>query len=269
MDYATDNITVYRFCEYGCRYCWAWRIPLFKSRIERGLYDPVEEAKKYLNKSGRIIVVSFTSDPYPPVEAVRQLTRKVLEILARSRNRVLVLTKNPRLALRDYDVFASGYDMWIGTTVITLDTYIARQLEPRAPSPIGRLKALKWMHDMQVKTWLSIEPIIPYVTYPEDIVEATKDFIDWYVLGAFNYSERIMLPKVNNHIPDDGKFTRQELAEWYGIHVKKAIELLESYGKKYYVKKELRRYLETCRIYMFAKENKMFEICWHRKRNGG
>ena len=26
---------------------------------------------------------------------------------------------------------------------------------------------------------------------------------------------------------------------------------------------------ETCRIYMLAKENKMFEICWHRKRNGG
>jgi len=25
---------------------------------------------------------------------------------------------------------------------------------------------------------------------------------------------------------------------------------------------------ETCRIYMLAKENKMFERCWSRKRNG-
>jgi len=231
VDYATDNITVYRRpCPYGCLYCWAWRIPLFKSRIERGLYDPLEEAARYARMGKRkIIVVSFTSDPYPPYEKVFKKTKQVLETLASNpRHRILVLTKNPRLALRDLDIFKSHPDMWLGTTVISLKP---TDWEPYAPSPEERLEALKIAHSEGCKTWLSIEPIIPKVTYPEHIISETLDYIDWYVLGAFNYSK--IIANVNKTM----------LKIWYEAHVVEAIKALRSYGKEFYIKKELRKYL--------------------------
>jgi len=211
-------------------YCWAWRIPLFKSRIERGTYDPLEEAEKYAGMGKRrVIVVSFTSDPYPPYEKVYKKTRRVLEVLAKNpKHRIMVLTKNPMLALRDLDIFKSHPDMWLGTTIISLKP---TDWEPKAPSPRKRLEALKKAHEKGVKTWLSIEPIIPSVTYPELIVSETLDYIDWYVLGSFNYSKRLAY------------IDKSVLKSWYGIHVERAIGILKLSNKEFYIKKELKKYL--------------------------
>ncbi|RLG77838.1 MAG: hypothetical protein DRO12_01065 [Thermoprotei archaeon] len=231
VDYATDNITVYRSpCPYRCRYCWAWRIPLFRSRIRRGHYDPVKEAERYARTGEpRTIVVSFTSDPYPPVEKSLRKTRRVLEALARNpRHKVMVLTKNPQLALRDLDIFLRHPNMWLGTTVISLEP---TDWEPYAPSPEERLSALKSAHSKGVRTWLSVEPIIPRTTYPELIVGETLDYVDWYVLGAFNYSGRL------------AKMGKDVLKGWYRDHVVQAISILRSHGREFHIKKELRKYL--------------------------
>lgn len=233
VDYATDNITVYRQCWFGCRYCWAWRIPIFRSRIQRGSYDPLEEARRYLYTYNRIIVVSFTADPYPPIEEEKQLTRKVLSILSKSRNRVLVLTKNPILALRDIDIMLQG-DIWLGTTITTTDDKAASDWEPRAPPPSARLRALYEAKRKGVKTWISIEPIIPGTTYPEIIIRKTLWYVDWYVLGSLNYVKQLKLA-----------FREEDLRQWYEKHVKPAIKLLKELNKPFHIKKELRKYLGT------------------------
>lgn len=243
VDYASDQITVYRdSCPYQCRYCWAWRVPLMVRRIQHGGYDPVEEAKRYvrMNGGGRVIVVSFTNDPYPPRELSLQLTRRVLEVLALARrHRVLILTKNPVLALRDLDLMQKHGDMWLGTTITSLE---ANELEPYALSPGERLRALREAKLRGIKTWLSIEPIIPYLTFPEDIVEETVDFIDWYVLGAFNYYGQLKL-HFGRYV--HGNITRRDLVTWYSIHVPKAIKILEEHQKPFHIKRELRRVLEV------------------------
>jgi len=247
VDYATDNITVYQFCEHGCVYCWAWRIPLFKSRILRGRYDPVEEAKKYLKiRDQRVIVISFTSDPYPIDEYFVGITRDVLRVLSKAKqHKVLILTKNPIIPVvaEDLSIMRKHGNMWLGTTITTLDDDVARKIEPNAAVPSMRLRALKHAKKFGVKTWISIEPIIPYVTYPEDVVKVSKDFVDWYVLGAYNYYNKLRLPKVNRYIPDGGRFTRRELTAWYNLHVPRAIKLLKEYNKSFFVKKELKKYL--------------------------
>ena len=232
VDYATDNITVYREpCQFQCRYCWAWRIPLFSTRVTKGSYDPFEEASKYAKmRTPRIIVVSFTNDPYPPREKMLERTRRVLGILALNKlHKVLVLTKNPILALRDLDVFGEHRNMWLGSTVISL-----RQTdwEPYAPHPLERLKALRFAHNKGVKTWLSIEPIIPGVTDAEAIIRESLSYIDWYVLGSFNYSERL------------AKIPKSQLKKWYKEEIPKAVKLLEEHGKPYHIKKELQNIIQ-------------------------
>ena len=232
VEYATDNITVYRWCRWQCAYCWAWRIPLFRNRILRGKYNPVKEAEKYARiKEKRTIVVSFTSDPYPPDEIDLRWTRKVLLTLSKTNHKVMVLTKAPNLAcMLDLDVFIfSNAEMWLGTTVISLEK---TDLEPLAPKPQTRLNSLKYAKQYGIKTWLSIEPIIPGVTFPEKIVEETLSYVDFYVLGSFNYSRQLGF-----EISEDLK------KKWYRKHVPKAIELLKKHGKRFLVKKELKKYM--------------------------
>jgi len=234
VEYATDNITVYRYCLYQCRYCWAWNLPLFRKRIYSGKYDPVKEAEKYVRiKDKRVIVVSFTSDPYPPDEVSERKTRKVLLTLSKTNHKVMVLTKAPNLALTlDLDVFVfSNAEMWLGTTAIVLDK---TSWEPLAPEPMVRLNALKYAKKFGIKTWLSIEPIIPKLTWPEEIVEETLDYVDFYVLGSFNYAKQLGY-----------KFVDEELkAKWYRKHVVNAIEILKEHNKQFIIKKELKKYLQ-------------------------
>ncbi len=236
VEYASDQITVYRGCPYGCAYCWAWRLPVFAKRIASGRYDPVREARKYLKTRGRTIVVSFTSDPYPPQEVRERRTRRVLEILAQNpRNRVLILTKNPMLALRDLDLMLEHGDMWLGTTITALDPYYYSKLEPGAPSPQERLYALRIAKRYGAKTWLSVEPIIPDAT-GADILFATVDYVDWYVLGALNYADKLDLGI---------RINKRELAFYYRYNVPSWTRYLGHQGKPYHIKRELKRYLEA------------------------
>jgi len=227
VEYATDQITVYPRCPYSCRYCF-WRVPVMASRLLRIRPKPLVEARRYLrSRRRRTIVVSFTTDPYPPQEAELKLTRKTLEILSRARkHKVLILTKNPPLALRDLDLMLAHGDMWLGTTVIVLD--IESPLEPLAPPPYARLRALKEAHNRGVKTWLSIEPIMPDLTDVQAIVEETLDYVDMYVFGALNYARQLGLrePRPHDYEP-----------------VLPVLTLLSDLGKPFVVKKELRRHL--------------------------
>jgi len=231
VEYATDQITVYRSCPYRCDYCWAWRIPLMRSRILRGKYDPLEEAKKYLRcRRQRTIVVSFTSDPYPPDELERGLTRSVLKILSASKHNIMVLTKNPLIALRDVDILVKRNFM-LGTTVISL---FPNKYEKYAPRPELRLDALKIAHELGVKTWLSIEPIIPHISFNLcETIFRTYKFIDYYVLGAINYAKQLNL-----------KINIKGLGKWYRENIPYIIEILREMHKPYFIKKELARYLE-------------------------
>ncbi len=217
-------------------------IPIRK--VEKVWYEGYVYNLETESKTYNIPYIVHNCDPYPYFEAEEGLTRLVLLVLAENpRNRVLILTKNPELALRDIDLMKLHGDMWLGTTITTLSHKEALELEPLAPDPKTRLKALREAKTRGIKTWISIEPIIHYITYPEDIIEQTIDFVDWCVLGAYNYNHLIKLPRVNRYIPEEGKFTKTELTVWYNHHVSKAIELLKKHRKSLFIKKELKRYL--------------------------
>lgn len=228
VEYATDQITVYRSCPFTCNYCYVWNSRIYSYRVRAGKYDPVEEARRYRRaRRPRIIVVSFVSDPYPPAEERMRLTRRVLEELAGTRHRVMVLTKNPGLAVRlDLDLMAGAGNVWLGSTVVSLSkiTY-----EPHAPPPRERLNAIRHAYVSGVPTWLSIEPIIPGVTDPSRIISETHEYVEFYVLGSLNHGALGM-----------GEKTKRM---WYAKHVPEAVELLRRLNKAFVVKGELRRYL--------------------------
>jgi len=234
VEYATDQITVYPPpCPYRCRYCF-WSTPLWKSRAKRINPSPLEEARRYLKvREPRTIVVSFTTDPYPPWEEVYMLTRSVLEILSRAKqHRIMILTKNPGIALRDLDIMKVHGNMWLGATITRWEMVDRPELEPKAPTPFMRSQALKWTHERGVKTWLSIEPIHK-ASNPLAILENTIDHVDFYVFGKLNYAKQLGL--------------EEPTPEEYREKLEPALKLLDSLGKPYLVKKELKQVLEADR----------------------
>ncbi len=257
VDYADYNVTVYRSCPYGCVYCWAWRVPVMASRIRRGRYVPSVEAERVALKCrvGERVVVSFTSDPYPFEEAWRNWTREVILMLRRyGECTVMVLTKNPVLALKDRDVMISNIagapryvECWLGTTVTSADIneVMSVRLEPNSPRTDLRLRALREFQREGGYVWVSVEPIIPaYMKCfkPDVIVRKVIDVLDadkvrLVVLGKLNYVNQV---KKNLPIPVlDG----EEAGEWYREHVPEAIDILKEHGINYHVKKELTKVL--------------------------
>jgi DNA repair photolyase len=226
VEYADENITVYpKRCPLLCRYCWA-SLPIWQHRIRHA--HPIEEALRLARSKRKLtIVVSFTSDPYQPRELVEHKTRKTLEILSRTEHKVMLLTKSI-LAEEDFPFFSfwhnEGVDLWIGSTLTSV--------VPILDEPYGlsenphRIAMLRTAHNLGLNTWASLEPWLPHISYPHQIVEATHDFVDWYVLGSLNYAKQF-----GYTIPEG--YYQQELP--------RAIETLEKYGKAYLLKKELRK----------------------------
>jgi DNA repair photolyase len=109
------------------------------------------------------ITLGANTDPYQPVERRLKVTRSILEVLARTRHPVSLITKHA-LVLRDLDLLsdlARGGLVSIAVSVTTLDAELKRVMEPRAASPQARLRTLAELSAAGVPTSVMAAPMIP------------------------------------------------------------------------------------------------------------
>jgi DNA repair photolyase len=117
----------------------------------------------YMCKS---ITLGANTDPYQPVERRMRVTRSILEVLARTRHPVAVITKHA-LVLRDLDLLtdlARDGLVSVAVSVTTLDTDLKRVMEPRAASPQARLRTLATLSAAGIPTTVMVAPVIPALT---------------------------------------------------------------------------------------------------------
>jgi DNA repair photolyase len=110
--------------------------------------------------------MSGVTDPYQPVERKLRITRGCLEVLAKFRNPVAIITKN-RLVTRDIDLLrdlATHNAAAVNVSVTSLDSSLQRVLEPRTSSPHARLDAIQQLRSAGVPTGVMVAPIIPGLT---------------------------------------------------------------------------------------------------------
>ncbi len=123
-------------------------------------------AAKY---SPRVIALGANTDPYQPIERQYRVTRSVLEVLARTRHPVGIVTKS-NLILRDLDILAPMAErnlVKVFISVTTLDRDVARKMEPRAPTPARRLEAIERLAAAGVPVGVLAAPVIPAVNDAE------------------------------------------------------------------------------------------------------
>jgi DNA repair photolyase len=171
------SLNPYRGCEHGCIYCYArptheylgFSAGLdFESKImvktdAAALLEAELSSPKWKPQT---LVMSGVTDPYQPVEKKLRITRKCLEVLAKFRNPVAIITKN-RLVTRDVDLLgelASFEASAVNVSVTSLDPSLQRVLEPRTSSPAARLEAVAALHAAGIPVGVMVAPIIPGLT---------------------------------------------------------------------------------------------------------
>ncbi|MCR8455853.1 MAG: radical SAM protein [Candidatus Korarchaeota archaeon] len=160
------TINPYTGCSHRCLYCYTTAyIRSRESKPKQYLNHRLRRDLKYIDPRFPVDM-SLSSDPYPPEERILGITRAVLELLLPAGLRVQITTKSDAL-LRDIDLL-SRYNVAVSVTITTLDDSLARRLEPNAPPPSNRLKALEILKDHDVPFSVRVDPVIPYLNDDEN-----------------------------------------------------------------------------------------------------
>lgn len=170
------TLNVYTGCDHGCVYCYITSyIPnAFKVRKKEKLLSILERELRKFDKR-YVVAVSYSSDPYPTIEEELGITRKVLELFKRYDVRCLLLTKSD-IFKRNLDIL-SELRCAVGITVTTVEERKARLLEPNAPAPDKRIRALRKAKKAGLPVYARIDPIIPFYTW--DDFEETLNALDF------------------------------------------------------------------------------------------
>lgn len=168
------SVNCYRGCTHACSYCFSRPTHEylgfgagtdFETKIVAKVRAPELLRAELLRPSwrGQTLVFSFTSDPYLPLEKEYRLTRRCLEVCLEFRNPVGVVTKSA-LVRRDADLLGALAREAAACVFFTIpfDDYgTARALEPFAPSPDARFRAMAELSAAGVAVGLGIAPVIP------------------------------------------------------------------------------------------------------------
>ena len=174
------SINPYRGCEHGCFYCYARPTHAymglsagldFETRLfaKEGAAELLERELASPKYKPAPIAFGANTDPYQPIERHYRITRSLIEVLKRARHPLTIVTKS-NLILRDLDLLApmarDGL-VKVFVSVTTLDRALAREMEPRAPTPQKRLEAIEALNDAGVPAGVMAAPIIPAINDEE------------------------------------------------------------------------------------------------------
>jgi len=219
----------YSGCGHGCVYCYGpdivhrdrqdwYKHPeprLTPVEVENGIYEWKGEKKP--------VLLCFVTDPYQPIDEEWRLTRFAIRTLNAYGFPVHILTKAGLLAQRDFDLLKLRPDNAFATTLTSLDLDHQRQWEPNAGSPGERMINLDLAYRIGIPTWVSLEPVID-PDWTLNIIERVVKIAGHFKIGTLNYH-----PKGKEI--DWAEFGSQ------------AIGLCERLGARYYIKKDLAKYL--------------------------
>lgn len=162
--------------------------------------------------AGEAMVIGTATDPYQPAERRFRITRGILEVLAGHAGlNVVVITKSP-LITRDIDVLsriAQRSTLSIHLSLITVDRELARRIEPRAPTPEARLRALARLREAGIDAGVNCMPVLPGITddpfmlelLVRRVAEAGATYIGACALRLQSAARQRYLPFIEREFP--------------------------------------------------------------------
>ncbi len=241
----TWAINPYRGCEFACKYCYARYTHEFMEMRDGIAFEQKifvkqhaanllrQELKKV--KPGESIAIGTATDPYQPAERRFEITRAILEQLARHSGLEIGIVTKSNLIVRDVEILrriSEQNQLFVNLTITTVNTELARKLEPRAPRPDLRLETVRQLNLAGVDTGINCAPVLPEITdSPKDLealVKAASEVRARYIwanpLFLKPCSEAVFMPFLEQHFP--------ALVETYQERYEDRAFLPPAYGKR-------------------------------------
>lgn len=189
-------INVATGCRHGCKFCYVPSTPNITARgdmlkEEAGVEDGQQDWGSYLlyrddlperlstklerkrkwkqtDRGRGIVMLSSGTDCYQD-RRTAQITRGCVIELVKHRFPVRILTRSPAVT-RDVDVFKKAVDLSagqdghlirVGSSIPCLDDEQVRAIEPKAPAPSARLRALRVLSEQGIPVYVSMSPTYP------------------------------------------------------------------------------------------------------------
>jgi DNA repair photolyase len=199
----TWTINPYRGCEFACKYCYArythefmelsdsfdferkifakWAAPPLSRAGLEGQGESFHDISLMLRrdlkrvKPGEEIAIGTATDPYQPAERKFGVTRAIMEELAQHSGLSIGVVTKSTLVVRDVDLLqaiAARNQLFINLTITTLDTQLARILEPRAPRPDLRLEVVSKLNEAGIAAGVICAPVVPGITDSDEQLDS-------------------------------------------------------------------------------------------------
>ncbi len=217
------TVNPFRGCQMGCVYCYARYTHEFLGHTDPAEFEQTIYVKRTddpslllslrrARASGLEVAIGTATDPYQSAEAKFKVTRQVLEVARQVPGlRVGITTKSP-LITRDLDLLseiAQRSELWVNLSIVTLDLDLTRKLEPRAPRPDLRFKAMSGLSSAGLATRLFVMPILPGLTDGDGtlrpLLEAARGAgcreIRWNVLFLAQGTRELFLKFIREEFP--------------------------------------------------------------------
>ncbi|MBN1284592.1 MAG: radical SAM protein [Anaerolineae bacterium] len=194
-------MNLYRGCEHQCIYCDSrsecYQIEDFGGEVlvKVNAIDLLRRELARKRVKG-MIGTGAMNDPYTPrAERRYNLTGQALEVIAQLRFPVHILTKSD-LVLKDLDTLReiNRVHAVVSFTITTTDDALARKLEPGAPSPSARLRAMQTLAANGIHTGVTLMPVLPFIEDSAEnitaIVKSAAAHGASYIIPAFGVTLR-------------------------------------------------------------------------------
>ena len=177
-----NGMNLYRGCTHGCIYCDS-RSNCYQMNHEFEDIEVKENAIELLENALRrkrkrcMIGTGSMSDPYMPLEAQLEYTRKALLLIEKYGFGATLITKSDRV-LRDLDILKrinQKTKAVVQMTLTTADEALCKLVEPNVSTTKQRFEALKILRDNNIPTVVWLCPVLPYINDTEDNIRRILD----------------------------------------------------------------------------------------------
>ena len=194
---------------------------LIRDKLPERLEEQIRHKRKWEEtESGKgVVLLCSGTDPYQNLR-VAEITRQSVQTLLKNQKRVRILTRSP-LWQRDLDLL-SHFRVTLGMSLPHLDDRLSRKVEPYAPLPSDRLKALYKGKEAGCRLYVAIAPTPPqmdkedFVRHLEKLLPLEPEVLFWEPINARGSNGKRMLSAgldfantVMNHKDWANNFVRQ------------------------------------------------------------
>lgn len=202
VEYGDYTINHVQGCAHGCKYpCYAMQMAkrFGKVKTYEEWCEPklAENALEILDKEIpklkdeiKSVQLCFTTDPFMyGYDEVSNMSIEIIRKLNENGIKCSVLTKG----ILPASLATFSKENEYGITLVSLSEDFRAQMEPHTAPFQERIAALRTLHDLGCKTWVSIEPY-PTPNIIEQDFDAILDaigFVDNIIFGRMHYNKKV------------------------------------------------------------------------------